>query len=143
MKSFYLLKRKLQLMPAAIILIALAMTTPICAQTITTIDEPGAGTGPGQGTNTLDITNALRRVALQSSARHTVAFKARSDLGPIAHPSGFPKTLPGKTIVMQETSLSRSAHFTVRHENSLGTTLPIKSTRKWAIMFATKSRRHR
>ena len=58
MKSFYLSKRKLQLLPAAIILIALAITTPICAQTITTIDAPGAGTGPGHGTNTLDINAA-------------------------------------------------------------------------------------
>src|ERR1044072_5238509 len=55
MKSFYLSKRKLHLIPAAIVLIALAITAPICAQTITTIDAPGAGTGPGQGTNTLDI----------------------------------------------------------------------------------------
>src|ERR1044072_2691552 len=58
MKSFYLSKRKLQLMPAAIILIALAITTRICAQTITTIGAPGAGTGPLQGTNTLDINSA-------------------------------------------------------------------------------------
>ena len=55
MKSFYFSKRKLQLVSAAIILIALAVSTQICAQSITTIDAPGAGTGPFQGTTTLDI----------------------------------------------------------------------------------------
>ena len=42
-------------MPAAIILIALAISIPISAQTITTFDAPGAGTGPFQGTYALDI----------------------------------------------------------------------------------------
>jgi len=55
MKSFYLAKRKLQLVPAAIILIALAVSTQICAQSITTIDAPGAGTGPNQGTYAFNI----------------------------------------------------------------------------------------
>jgi hypothetical protein len=50
MKSFYLAKRKLQLVPAAIILIALAKYVPAAAQSITTFDAPGAGTGPLQGT---------------------------------------------------------------------------------------------
>ena len=50
MKPFYFSKRKLQLVPAAIILIALAISTSIFAQTITTFDAPGAGTGPFQGT---------------------------------------------------------------------------------------------
>ena len=58
MKSFYFSKRKLQLLPAAIILIALAASTQICAQSITTIDAPGAGTAPNQGTSTLDINAA-------------------------------------------------------------------------------------
>ena len=49
MKPFYFSKRKLQLVPAAIILIALAASTQICAQSITTIDAPGAGTAPFQG----------------------------------------------------------------------------------------------
>src|SRR2546429_10018993 len=53
MKPFYLAKRKLQLVPAAIILVALAISTS--AQTITTFDAPGAGTGPRQGTYALDI----------------------------------------------------------------------------------------
>ena len=55
MKTFYFAKRKLQLVPAAIILIALAISTPISAQTITTFDAPGAGTGPFQGTYALNI----------------------------------------------------------------------------------------
>src|ERR1043166_3634106 len=50
MKSFYFAKRKFQLVPAAIILVALAISTPLSAQTITTFDAPGAGTGAFQGT---------------------------------------------------------------------------------------------
>lgn len=38
-------------MPATIILIALALSIPLSAQTITTFDAPGAGTGPAQGPN--------------------------------------------------------------------------------------------
>src|SRR5215216_5942803 len=55
MKPFYLQKRRLQLVPAAIIHIALAISIPTFAQTITTFDAPGAGTGPGQGTSALNI----------------------------------------------------------------------------------------
>src|SRR6266853_468515 len=55
MKLFYLAKRKLLLVPAATILIALAMSIAVSAQTITTFDAPGAGTGPFQGTYALNI----------------------------------------------------------------------------------------
>src|ERR1043165_372924 len=55
MNQFYFAKRKLQLVPAAIILMALALSTSICAQTITTFDAPGAGTGPLQGTYATNI----------------------------------------------------------------------------------------
>src|SRR6266487_4074511 len=55
MKPFYFAKRKLQLVPAATILVALAISIPLSAQTITTFDAPGAGTGPGQGTYALNI----------------------------------------------------------------------------------------
>jgi hypothetical protein len=55
MKPFYFTKRKLQLAPAATILIALALANPLSAQTITTFDAPGAGTGPNQGTRSLSI----------------------------------------------------------------------------------------
>src|SRR4029453_4303401 len=71
MKPFYFAKRKhresaplsvkiktrlaVQLVPAAIILIALAISIPISAQTITTFDAPGAGTGVFQGTYAYNI----------------------------------------------------------------------------------------
>ena len=53
MKSLYSAKKKLHLVPATIILVALAISTS--AQTITTFDAPGAGTRPGQGTRSLSI----------------------------------------------------------------------------------------
>ena len=43
-------KKKTPLLPAAIILVALAISTATSAQTITTFDAPGAGTGSLQGT---------------------------------------------------------------------------------------------
>jgi hypothetical protein len=55
MKQFYFAKRKLQFVPAAIILIALAISTSLFAQTITTFDATGAGTGPLQGTYATNI----------------------------------------------------------------------------------------
>ena len=55
MKPFYFAKRKLQLVPAATILVALAISTPTSAQTITTFDAPGAGTGAFQGTYATNI----------------------------------------------------------------------------------------
>jgi hypothetical protein len=55
MKPFYFAKRKLQIAPAAIILVALAISTPTFAQSITTFDAPGAGTGPLQGTYATNI----------------------------------------------------------------------------------------
>jgi hypothetical protein len=71
MKPFYFAKRKhreggplslktksrlaLQLVPAGTILVALAISIPLSAQTITTFDAPGAGTGPLQGTYAFNI----------------------------------------------------------------------------------------
>jgi len=55
MKSFYFAKRKLQFLPAATILVALTISTSISAQTITTFDAPGGGTGAGQGTYATNI----------------------------------------------------------------------------------------
>jgi hypothetical protein len=55
MKPFYFTKRKLQLVPAAIILITLAISTSTSAQTITTFDAPGAGTGFLQGTYGVNV----------------------------------------------------------------------------------------
>ena len=55
MKPFYFAKRKLQLVPAATILVALAISIPLSAQTITTFDAPGGGTGAFQGTYATNI----------------------------------------------------------------------------------------
>src|ERR1041384_4086989 len=55
MKPFYFAKSKLQLVPAAIFLVALAISIPLSAQTITTFDAPGAGTGALQGTYATNI----------------------------------------------------------------------------------------
>src|ERR1044071_2893400 len=71
MKSFYFAKRKqregkpqslktksrlaLQLVTAATILVALAVSIPISAQTITTFDAPGAGMARDQGTFAFNI----------------------------------------------------------------------------------------
>ena len=48
-EPFYFAKRKLQVIPAATTLVALAISIPIPAQTITTFDAPGTGTGAFQG----------------------------------------------------------------------------------------------
>src|SRR5205809_3376294 len=71
MKPFYYSKRQhregaplsvkiktrlaLQLVPAATILVALAISIPLSAQTITTFDAPGAGTSAFQGTVATNI----------------------------------------------------------------------------------------
>jgi hypothetical protein len=55
MKLFYLAKRKLQLVPAATILVALVIPTKLSGQTITTFDAPGAGTGALQGTYAINV----------------------------------------------------------------------------------------
>ena len=45
----------LQLVPAMAILVALAISIPASAQTVTTFDAPGAGTGAFQGTYAFNI----------------------------------------------------------------------------------------
>src|SRR4029453_9261896 len=55
MKQFYFAKRKLRIVSAAIILVALVLSTSISAQTITTFDAPGGGTGALQGTYATNI----------------------------------------------------------------------------------------
>ena len=57
------------------------------------------------------VTNAVWWLALQPNAHHAGTFKARSNLGPVAHGSGFPKTLRGKAAVNLRTS------FVFRQEN--------------------------
>src|SRR5438045_5933825 len=71
MKSLYSAKKKLQLVPATIILVALAISTS--AQTITTFDAPGAGTGGRKGTYALDIDPSGRTIGFfrdASDVRH-------------------------------------------------------------------------
>src|SRR2546430_17697139 len=73
MKPFYFAKRKLQVIPAAIILVALAISIPLSAQTIITFDAPGAGTGPGQGTFAFNIGPAgaiIGRTRERNDVRH-------------------------------------------------------------------------
>jgi hypothetical protein len=55
MKPFYFAKSKLLLMPAVIILVALAIPTKLSGQTITTFDAPGAGTDALQGTYAVNV----------------------------------------------------------------------------------------
>jgi hypothetical protein len=55
MKLFYFAKTKLQLVSAATFLVALAISIPLSAQTVTTFDAPGAGTGALQGTYATNI----------------------------------------------------------------------------------------
>ena len=85
MKSFYLSKRKLQLLPAAIFLIALALAASTSAQTITTFDAPGAGTGFLQGTYGVNVSPSG---AVTRTMRGTVLFGR-----PMAVlPSSMPRT---------------------------------------------------
>ena len=55
MKTFYFRQTKLRLLPAATILVAVAMSITLSAQTITTFDAPGGGTGAFQGTYATNI----------------------------------------------------------------------------------------
>ena len=73
MKSFYFAKRKLQLVPVATILVALAISTPLSAQSITTFDAPGGGTGAFQGTYATNINPSgtiIGRIIDASNVRH-------------------------------------------------------------------------
>ena len=55
--KIYLKKTRLslQLVPAVTILVALALSIPMSAQTVTTFDAPGAGTGAFQGTYPFNV----------------------------------------------------------------------------------------
>src|SRR6267378_3146084 len=81
MKTFYFAKRKLQLVPAAIILLGLTISTKISAQTITTFDAPGAGTGPFQGTSALDIDPSGRTIGFFRDANSVRHGFSRSENG--------------------------------------------------------------
>ena len=55
--KIYLKKTRLspQLVPSVTILVALALSIPMSAQTVTTFDAPGAGTGAFQGTYPFNV----------------------------------------------------------------------------------------
>jgi len=72
--------------PAATILVALAISTPLSAQTVTTFDAPGAGTGPGQGTRALNIDPSGTIIGFTRDAnevRHAAHGYVRSNQGVI------------------------------------------------------------
>src|SRR5438477_12191314 len=79
MKSLYSAKKKLQLAPATIILVALAISTS--AQTITTFDAPGAGTGGRKGTYALDIDPSGRTIGFFRDANNVRHGFSRSKNG--------------------------------------------------------------
>ena len=68
MKPFYFAKRKLQFVPAVTILVALVIAIPLSAQTITTFDAPGAGTGAFQGTYATNIGPSGRIIGFSRDA---------------------------------------------------------------------------
>ena len=63
----------LQLVPAMTILVALALSIPMSAQTVTTFDAPGAGTGPFQGTFAFNIAPSGTIVGSSSRRRRCPA----------------------------------------------------------------------
>src|SRR5215472_8929699 len=97
MKPFYFAKRKhregapqslktksrlaSQLVPAAIILVALAISIPLSAQTITTFDAPGAGTAAGQGTRAYSINPSGTITGFFSDSANTAHGYVRSNQG--------------------------------------------------------------
>ena len=85
MKPFYFAKRKLQLLPAAIILVALAISIPLSAQTITTFDAPGAGTGAFQGTYGLNINPSGTIIGFSRDANNVRHGFIRSTDGSFHH----------------------------------------------------------
>src|SRR2546430_10356364 len=80
MKPFHFVKRKLQVVPAATILVALAISTT-AAQTITTFDAPGAGTGPGQGTYATTIARSGPIIGFSADATNVRRGFVRSQDG--------------------------------------------------------------
>ena len=105
MKAFYFAKRKLQLVRAATILVALAISIPISAQSITTFDAPGAGTGALQGTYATNI-----------NPSGTIIGFSR-DANDVRH--GFIRSQDGS--------------FTIFDAPDAGTDAPFQGTRAYAI----------
>src|SRR5947209_1243642 len=115
MKPFYVAKRKLQFMPAAIILVALAISIPLSAQTITPIDAPGAGTGPFQGTSALDIDPSGRTIGFFRDANDVRHGFIRSKDGTFAvfdAPGAGTAAGQGTRAYATNSSGSITGHFT-------------------------------
>ena len=85
MKAFYFAKRKLQLVPAATILVALAISIPLSAQTITTFDAPGGGTGAFQGTYATNINPSGTIIGFSRDANDVRHGFVRSQDGSFTH----------------------------------------------------------
>src|SRR6476646_3849753 len=115
MKSFYSAKRKLQLVPAAIILLGLTISTKISGQTITTFDAPGAGTGPFQGTSALDIDPSGRPIGFFRDANNVRHGFTRSNDGTFTifdAPGAGTAAVQGTRAYATNSSGSITGHFT-------------------------------
>jgi hypothetical protein len=71
----------LQLVPAVTILVALALSIPMSAQTITTFDAPGAGTGAFQGTYAFNISPSGTIIGYSRDANNVRHGFIRSEQG--------------------------------------------------------------
>src|SRR6476646_11978362 len=123
MKSFYLAKRKLQLVPAAIILLGLTISTKISAQTITTFDAPGAGTGAFQGTSALDIDPSGRTIGFFRDANNVRHGFSRSKNGTFTifdAPGAGTAASQGTRAYATNSSGSITGHFTESSNVSQG-----------------------
>src|SRR6266480_2061469 len=140
MRSFYFATRKLQLVPAATILVALAISIPLSAQTITTFDAPGAGTGPFQGTypfnvdpsgtiigRTLDAGNVRHGFIRSPQGSYTIFDAPGAGTGPFQ--GTFPVSPliinPNGAIAGYYTDSSDVSHGFLRDKNGAITTFDV------------------
>src|SRR6478672_7835744 len=115
MKPFYFAKRKLQVIPAATILVVLAISIPLSAQTITTFDAPGAGTGALQGTSALDIDPSGRTIGFFRDANNVRHGFSRSKDGTFTifdAPGAGTAANQGTRAYATNSSGSITGHFT-------------------------------
>ena len=115
MKPFYFATRKLQPVAAATILIALAISTSTFAQTITSFDAPGAGTGPFQGTSALDIDPSGRTIGFfrdANSVRHGFSRSKNGTFTIFDAPGAGTAAGQGTRAYATNSSGSITGHFT-------------------------------
>src|SRR5215471_9490846 len=115
MKSFYIAKTKLQLLPAAIILLGLTISTKLSGQTITTFDAPGAGTGPFQGTSALDIDQSGRTIGFfrdANNVRHGFIRSKNGTFTTFDAPGAGTAANQGTRAYATNSSGSITGHFT-------------------------------